>query len=181
MIWALYIAGGLIGTLIVLGVVLAILGSRLPEDHAASMTIRLRRPVEDVWAAIDDVMAYPAWAKGVTRVEKLPDRDGREAVRQTMGRNSFVLERVRYEPPRVLERWITDDRGPFSGSWTYELAPAADGCTVKLTERGRVQSALPRAVMKHLVGYHTYLAGHLASLAGKFGEEVVVVEKRMGG
>jgi uncharacterized protein YndB with AHSA1/START domain len=166
-----------IGILALVLVALAVLGSRLPEEHTAAASVRIGKPPEAVWAVLADAASYPAWAGGVTKVERLPDRDGHEVWRQSMGRNSFVLETTRGEPPRVLERTIADEHGPFSGKWTYELRPDGGGTVVRLSEHGRIRSAIPRAVMRHAVGYHLYLSKHLRSLAAHFGETGEVFDK----
>lgn len=179
LLWILWIVLAVVAVLVLAGVVLTILGGRTPPGHVASATLRLRQPPEAVWALIDDAAAYPSWATGVNKVERVAGAGGAEAWRQTMGRNTFVLTTTRREPPRLLERTIADARGPFSGSWTYELAPEAGGAAtrVTLTERGHITQRLPRAVMKHFVGYHVYLVKHLQAMASKFGESAEVTDR----
>src|SRR6185295_2742840 len=116
------------------------------------------------------------WMKAVTKVEKLPDRNGHTAWKQTMGRNSFNLEEVLVEKPRRLKREIVDVKGPFSGSWEFLLipVPGADpsrkAVKVRLTEKGRVTATVPRAFM-HMFGEDMYLKKYLAALAAKFGQK----------
>jgi hypothetical protein len=123
-----------------------------------------------VWQVIADVQAQPTWAAGVTKVERLPDRDGRETVRVTMGRNRMVLETTRSERPRSLVRTVADEAQFFSGDWEYALTPDGAGCRVTLTEHGKVHAAVPRFLMKHVMNPAMYLEKHLRSLAATFGE-----------
>jgi uncharacterized protein YndB with AHSA1/START domain len=167
---ALWTLGGLVALFVLFLLLMAALGARLPVEHVASRSLRLRQPPEAVWALVSDAGSHPAWAAGVARVERLPDRNGHEAWRQHMGRNSFVLETTESDPPRRLVRTIGDDHTMFSGSWTYEIARDADGCTVRLTERGRVSNPMARGMMHYVFGEETYLKKHLASIARKFGE-----------
>ncbi len=161
-----------VGALVALGSFMYLLGARLPEEHVAAVRLRLNQPPEAVWAVPADFGGHGAWAPGVTKVERLGDAEGRERWRQHMGRNSFVIERTRSEPPRLLEGTIDDDHKMFSGRWQYDIAPGEAGSTVvTLTEHGRVPAKIPRAVMHYVMGKHVYIKKHLAGLAKKFGEE----------
>lgn len=175
MMWFLLIGGGLFGLIVLFSVVAWIAGSRLPEEHTASRAITLRQSPEAVWAVIEDCERYPEWSPNVTRVERVADDGGSEAWRLHMGRNSFVTRTTVSDPPRRLTRTISDDHGPFSGSWTYEVAPAAgdvEGVAVRLTETGRIKSPIPRFIMRYLVGEDAYLKANLRNLGRKFGEDV---------
>ncbi len=172
--WILGILGGLVGLLLLSGLALWILGRNLPEGHVQPATLRLSRPPAEVFAVIADVAAIPSWDTGVNRVERLPDRDGREAWRWTMGRNAMVLVTTVKEPPRRLVSTIGDEAKFFSGDWTYELAADGGGTLLTLTEHGRVHVAIPRAMMHYLpfiADPSLYLRRHLERLARKFGEE----------
>lgn len=153
--------------------VLWLLGRALPEGHEMSATLRLSRPPAEVFAVLADSAAIPSWDRGVDRVERLPDRDGREAWRWTMGRNAMVLVTTRSEPQALLVRTIGDEAKFFSGDWTYAVSADGTGCAVELTEHGRVHVAIPRAMMRYLpflADPALYLRRHLERLAGRFGE-----------
>jgi uncharacterized protein YndB with AHSA1/START domain len=169
----LWILLGLVGAFMLLVVVLHLLGKRLPEGHVISATLRLARTPEEVFAVLVDTSAIPSWDPGVTRVERLPDREGKETWRWTMGRNRMVLTTTRSEPPRTLARAIADEAKFFSGTWTYEISREGSGCAVLLTEHGRVHVAIPRAAMHYLsflADPSMYLKRHLTRLADRFGE-----------
>lgn len=179
-IMVLWGVGGLVVLLVLAGVVLALLGRSIPVEHTASSEVKLPASADKVYALLDDMPAQATWASGVTKVDKLPDHHAMPAARVHMGRNSFVLVSTRRTPPNpaspdgrgVLERTIQDDHGAqFTGTWLYTITPGPDAgsCHVKLTETGRVRGAIPRAMMKHVFGYHLYINKHLASLAKKFG------------
>ena len=68
---------------------------------------------------------------------------------------------------------MIDDGGPFSGSWTYEITPAANGSSVTLTEQSNVPNPCFRLMMK-LFGPTKYLDEHLQDIAKNFGETVTV-------
>jgi uncharacterized protein YndB with AHSA1/START domain len=171
--WLLWVAGGVVGVVALLLLVLHLLGKGLPEAHVMSVTLRLAKPREEVFAALADVPGIPSWDKGVDRVERLADHDGHEVWRWSMGRNVMTLETTRSEAPAVLVRTIADQAKMFSGDWTYELSAEGSGCALLLTEHGNVHVAIPRAMMKYLPAIadpSMYLKRHLERLAAKFGE-----------
>jgi len=174
MLIAVWIGLGVVLLLAVFLVLAYVLGSRLPEEHVATMSLRLNQRPDAVWGLIADVEKHPSWSPGVNRVERKPDRNGHEAWQQTMGRNSFVLETTEKRAPEggrggVLLRTITDNNGPFMGSWRYEVAPDGGGTRLRLTEAGRVKSPIPRYIM-HLMGETMYLKSHLKAVAKRFNE-----------
>lgn len=171
MFWALlYFVAGVVVVIVLAAVVLYAMGSKIPVEHAATSSIDLPQTAAEVYGYINDIEGHAAWAKGTTGVLLLPERNGMQVARVNMGRNSFVLTRTRHEPPTLLERTISDDHGPFSGSWRYEFKDRPEGgCTVRLTEVGRITSPVPRAIMKYFTGYHMYVNMHLKSLAEKCG------------
>jgi hypothetical protein len=186
-----WFALGVAGVVAVLGaaalVVLHIQGRKIPVEHEATSVLDIHAPIERVFDAIADVQRHPEWSRGVKRVLVMPDTGHggvpMQTVRMEMGHNSFVLVRTRFEPPTLLERTITDERGPFSGTWLYRLKPlppdeAGVRCEVRLTERGRVRQPVFRALMKYVFGYHKFTHAHLRSLARKF--EVRPREPRRG-
>jgi hypothetical protein len=167
------IAIALIVVLLLAILVMHAMGRALPVEHTAIVSIRLQQPPEAAWDVLAEIAAYPKWTT-TTSVLQLPSDDPDHPLfRQSMGRNSFVLRRSRAERPRVLQFTIEDDAKMFSGDWTYTIEPAAagaKGCTVTLTEHGRVPHAIPRFFMKYIFGTQVYIRKQLAALAKKFGE-----------
>jgi uncharacterized protein YndB with AHSA1/START domain len=170
MIW-LWIVLGVVGVIALAMLVLYVLGRRLPEEHIASASITLKQPQAVVWDAISDIAGHKQWVKGLTKLERMPDRDNHPVWRQQMGRNSFLLEISELQPPTRMVGTIADEAQFFSGNWEYVVTPEGEGTRVLLTERGRVKLAIPRAMMEYLMGKDTYLKKHLRDLAAKFGEK----------
>jgi uncharacterized protein YndB with AHSA1/START domain len=170
MVW-LWITLGVVGLLAFFMAVMYVLGKRLPEEHVASAAITLKQPQGVVWEAVSNIADHKHWVKGLTKLERLPDRDNHPVWRQQMGRNSFVLEISELQPPTRMVGTIADEAQFFSGNWEYVLSPEGAGTKVTLTERGRVKLAIPRAMMEYLFGKDTYLKRHLRDLAAKFGEK----------
>jgi ribosome-associated toxin RatA of RatAB toxin-antitoxin module len=169
MLWAIWIVSGLVFLVGLPIVILIWLGKGIPEEHVASGAIDVSASAEEAFALIENVSEHPSWNKVVSKVEMLPEKHGLQTCRMHMGRNSFVLVRTKHQPPRVIEQTISDERGPFGGTWLYTITPKAGGCEIKLTENGRVKSPLPRAVMKYVMGYHMYLNMQLKALGARLG------------
>ncbi len=161
----------------VLFVVLRSMGEKIPVEHTATSFIVVPASPDKVFEAVADIQSHTEWAKGTTRVHMLPEKDGMQQARVHQGHNSFILLRTRCDPPKLIERTISDDHAHFSGTWLYKFAPVAGslegraGTEVRLTETGRVNNPVFRAIMKRFFGYHTYTHKHLESLARKFGGE----------
>lgn len=149
------------------------LGLALPRGHVAARRVRLRRPPEVVWARIRDHAAEPGWRSKLDRVERLPDEGGRERWKEISGRSALTFETIEADPPRKLVRRIADEKLPFGGSWTIEVAgEGASGAVVTVTEHGEVKHPLFRVVSRFVIGHTRTIDGYLRDLASSFGEAV---------
>ena len=164
----LYIIITLLGLLFVLFGVLGIMGSRLPETHVARASLEVSAPAAKVFGWIERVEEMPAWVPDITRVERLPDAEGKPVHRQVMGRNSFVTVTTVFEPPTRLTREIADEHQHFSGTWEHVVEPRGEqACTLTLIETGTVKSPIPRAIMHYFIGEDAYLKRFLGHVARK--------------
>ena len=164
--WVLIVVGFLAG----LVALAAVIGLLLPKEHKATKTLHLKRPPAEVWAAITGYGSMAQWRTNLARVERLPDRDGKQVWKEVTkdGWELPLAEEV-VEPPRRLVRRIADPSLPFGGNWTYEIEPAADGCSITITENGEVSNPLFR-LMSRLTDQSANIVQFLQSLAAKFGE-----------
>lgn len=164
-------AGGLVGLLAAFAAVMYLIGRGMSPGHRHTCVLRLRQPAEAVYEAIADVRAWPAWDRGVNRVEVEVDAAGVLRGTMFMGRNVMGIEATRIEPPRLHEIHVEDLGAKiFSGTWRYEITSTDDGCEVRLTEEGEIHAAVPRAMARKLADPRMYLKRHLRVLARKFGE-----------
>lgn len=164
--WVFWGFGGLIA--IVLLVVLV--GYLIPRDHVASVEDVVAASPERVWAAMTSVEDYPAWRRGVERVERLPDRDGRLAWRE-VGSSTMSLGVEEQEP---MGRWVVrilDEDLPFGGTWTYTLAPEAGGTRIALTEEGSVYNPVFRFVSRFVMGHDATMRAWMEDLRVHLGED----------
>lgn len=178
--WWLWVLVAGVGGLVLLGLIAWAIGRSLSPDHVTEASVALKQKPETVYALIADVGGYPKWSK-IEKVTRLDDQPGMERWRQHFGRNSVVTTTTMNQPPKVYQQTIADDAKFFSGTWTYSIAPTAQGCRVTLTEHGKVHHAIPRFMMRFLVDPAMYLKGQLRAMAKHFGEQAdIEVSPRKG-
>jgi hypothetical protein len=142
----------------------AFIGSRLAQSHRASVEKVFPVLPEAIWGAITDIDAFPSWRAGVTRVERLPDRNGYPAWVEEgkSGRMTMAVERM--EAPRVLVGRIADPGLPFGGTWTYEITPGPSGSRLRIIENGEIYNPLFRFMVRFVFGYEGTLRSYMTSL-----------------
>jgi uncharacterized protein YndB with AHSA1/START domain len=155
--------------LIVIGAVVFIVGSRLPQNHTASRTAQLPRPPEVVWAAITDVAAFPSWRGEVESVVQLAPQNDKPVWREKSHRgNTITYAAEVWEPPRHLVTRITDKDLPFGGSWDYVISPSGTGSTITITEHGEIYNPVFRVVSRFMSQSAT-IEAYLTALATRLG------------
>lgn len=162
----------ILGVLAVLVALIWLVGALLPKEHVATRMARYHQPPEKIWDALTDVEGMPAWRKDVKAVKRLPDRDGRPAWVETSSFGEMPLYVEASEPPRRLVTRIADPSLPFGGTWTFEVAAADGGATLRITERGEVRPAFFRFMSRFVFGYTATMETYLRDLGAKFGENV---------
>ena len=152
-------------------ILVTVIGWLLPRDHVATRIGRYHQTPDAIWKAITDVDAMPGWREGLKRVEHLPDSNGLPAHLEVTSNGKIPFETMEMTPPQKLVTRIADPKLPFGGTWTFEIIPAADGATLRITERGYVTNPFFRFMSKFVFGQTSTMESYLKSLAKKFGDE----------
>lgn len=118
MIW-MWILAGLAGLL----VVVAIVGSLLPEDYRAEADRTVDGTPEDVWARIQNVERFPMAAGMAKSVTRLPDEDGGAVWEERMSGSTVRVRQSLAEPPHRAVREMADRVVPVTARAEIELAP----------------------------------------------------------
>jgi uncharacterized protein YndB with AHSA1/START domain len=145
------------------------IGSRLPQSHTASVTQVFPVAPATIWSAITEVDAFPSWRAGVTRVERLPDRNGHPVWIETgrSGRITMAIERM--DAPRVLVTRIAEPGLPFGGTWTSEISPEAPGARLTITENGEIYNPFFRFMARCILGYQGTMRSYMTALEKRLG------------
>ena len=133
----------LIAALVLLAVVVFVVGSALPQDHAASRTRTFKATPDAVWAAINDPAITPKGSPTTETTESVPSR--------------LLVHRVVGE-------------SAFAGSWTFEIAPVPAGSTLTITENASVFNPVFRFVSRFVMGHYRSIDAFMSALADRFPE-----------
>jgi uncharacterized protein YndB with AHSA1/START domain len=155
-----FVSAGLVA--VILAVVAV--GYLLPVKHSASRERTYAASPSTVFAAISTPADLPRWRRGVKSVELLPDEGERPRFREvgSDGAITYVVEEL--VPERRMVTRISDKSLPFGGSWTYELMPAANGTTLRITEKGEVYNPIFRFMSRFVLGHHRTIDNYMADL-----------------
>jgi hypothetical protein len=158
--------------LFVLFLVMArILGARLPVAHVARVRGTYHQDPQAIWDCMMRLPQAPNWRSGIKQIERLPDRDGHQVWVEVSRRGRLTLVFETVDAPHRLVTRIADEKLPFGGTWTFEIAPAPDGCTVTITEDGEIYAPMFRFMARRVFGYHGMLTRYLRDLGKNFGEK----------
>lgn len=157
---------------IVIGVPLLLfaVGSFLPRDHVARMSIELNASSDKIWTLVSDLADTPRWRKdisGVT-VDSAPGGPVRYVEQSSHGKVPFEI--VSQDPPKGQVVRVVDDDQPFGGTWTWELIPAGAGTRVIITEAGFIKNPLFRVMSKLVFKPTNTIRSYLQALARELGE-----------
>jgi len=162
--WLLFIAAALLGLVLLV----AIIGLMLPKAHRATRMARFKQPPEVVFAAITGPQEW----RGISKSELAAD-GGPRRWREQSSRRSITFEEAASDPPRLSRSRIADTHLPYSGTWTWDIAPTADGgCTCRITEEGEVSNPIFRFVGRFIIGHTRTIDDYLSALGRKFNEPV---------
>jgi hypothetical protein len=125
MIW-LWIAAGVVGFV----VLTTLLGLCLPEKYAARVQGTLKRPPEEVWAALLDFHKHPMTGRMVKRIEVLPDAKGLPSWVEDMGHTRITVTTVQADAPTHLVRELKDQVVPMTARIEFHLERIDEGCRV---------------------------------------------------
>jgi hypothetical protein len=164
--WVMYAIAALIGLILLA----ALVGLTRPRGHVARTQAEYAKPPAEVWQVVSDFDRWHEWNPEIKAVQQLPDRNGHRAVSVKSSWGDAATEFTVWEPPSKLRSDM--DAGSFSGSWTYELSPTANGATLlTVTEQGEVGNPLFRTMMMFHDNYETMTSFHHA-LAKRLGVTV---------
>ncbi len=159
----------IVGSLVFAAVVMAAVGAMLPVKHQASRKARFRKPAEAIYAVI---AGSPDWRPDVKASGALPGANGRKRWwEQDSHGKKITFELVEDSRPVRRVTRIADEKLPYGGTWTIEVAPVApDESEVRVTEDGEVYNVIFRFMSRFIFGYYGSVDAYLKNLGAKLGE-----------
>ena len=143
-------------------VVVIVVGALLPKKHTVSRTVTFHQPAEKIWALIS---GPPSWRPDVRNYQELPPTEGRRMWRETDKHNQTITyEALESVPPLRQVVRIADPKLPFGGTWTYEIVPAGQSCSLTITENGEVYNPLFRFVSQFIIGHTATIDAYIKAL-----------------
>jgi hypothetical protein len=170
----LLIVGVIVALVAVLVAVVLVIGSRLPPQHVASRSIRLKKSPADVYNVIHDFAHAPQWRSDVKNVEMLGTVNGQLQFREHGSNGTVTYELLADQPNQGFNTRIVDRDLGYSGQWEYVIVPTADGSLLTITERGEVSNLIFRFMSRYIFGHTATMDGVLKALAQHFGESAVL-------
>jgi hypothetical protein len=166
----------LVALLVLIVLVVVTIGAFLPSRHISTRAARFHQPPDAIWRAIADYAKFPEWRKDVSRVETLPDLNGKPVWREFDRHGGSIPYQVMVMvAPRVLVTRIADPQLPFGGTWTYEISSQADGSSLlRITEDGEIYNPIFRFAARFVLGYTQTQEQYLQALGAKFGQSVTI-------
>lgn len=156
------------GVLVTAVLVVVIVGAMLPVKHRVSRETTYRATPAQLFALIRNVNDYPSWQPTVTKVEVLPDENGKPRARETNGGMAILYEFDEIVPDRRIVSRIADPKLPFGGSWTYELNPRGDATTLRITENGEVYNVVYRFASRFIMGQSSTIEKYLKAVGTRY-------------
>lgn len=114
--------------------VLLLAGLALPGVRTSTGSATLSRSRETIWSILVDLDGMPRWRSDLTRLERLPDLDGRLTWRETGPGGDRVVQMVTAEAPRRLVMRSADDSNRDERSIELEEIQSGTGTLVHVTE-----------------------------------------------
>jgi hypothetical protein len=162
--WLLIIICGLAGLI----ALIVIIGWLLPRNHKVSRTLSLHIPPKTVW---DLITGPPLWRPEIRGFQPMPPNGDHRVWRETDGHGQLITyEAIESTPPSRLVVKIADPSLPFGGTWTYEIAPTPEGCSLTITEDGEIYNPIFRFVARIFISQSATIDAYFNAMTARFSE-----------
>jgi hypothetical protein len=163
--WLVWIGGGGLALVLLLGVVVFVVGSLLPVRHRVSRSVILNAAPDRLYAVLRDFEHASRWRSDVLRTEMVSSADGRVRFREHGRHGAVTYELVVDEPQRRMVTRIADQGLGYGGSWTYTFLPRDRGTELTIVEQGEVSNPMFRFMSQLVFGQTATIDTYLRALA----------------
>lgn len=161
--------GSFVG-IVVLLIVAAVVGMLMEPGHVVTREAIYAHPPEEVWRVITRFDRTPAWRSDVEAVQ-IESGDPIQFV-EMGNQGPMPMEVTEQEAPHRMVIMARDPSLPFTGSWTFELAPTEGGTRLSVTEQGSIDNPLFRFVARVFMDPADTAQTYLVDLGRHLGQEV---------
>jgi hypothetical protein len=151
-----------------------LIGAALPQEHTATVRIRLNRPPARVYATLVNVTESTTWRSDLNAVEVISPEGEPLRWRESGKYGTITFTRDDDVPARRIVVRIDDTTQGFGGRWIYELEPTGQGTVLTITEEGEVYSALFRFMSRFVFGHYATLESYARDLGRHFGDDIAI-------
>ena len=161
-----------------------VVGMLLRDDYEGRLDLILPVPPERVWEELEAFHRHPVTGSMARAVQ--PVEDDPPAWIEDLGNTRVRVATVRREPPRRLEREMTDEVVPMVAHWTFELEPDDEGGTRILARNrtvvrsGSWRSPIFRLILRSTGACEKVLREYFRSIAGALHTTATVVSPEGG-
>ncbi|HEY2847398.1 MAG TPA: SRPBCC family protein [Pyrinomonadaceae bacterium] len=167
------VVGVLVGVILAIGLLIWLVGSRLPIDHTASRSIRLKKDMPTVYAVVRDFKDSATWRPDIKSIEVLEPNGGHYRFREEGPNDKITYEIVEDVPnDHIVTRIVDTDLG-YSGSWRYQFSADGQGTVLRITENGEVSNVIFRFMSYYFFGHTATIDAYLIALAKRLGEDEI--------
>jgi hypothetical protein len=153
------------------GLIVYLIGTRLPVNHKASVTGTVEASPARVFAIITDVADGAEWRKQVKAVRVLPPDQGRDHWVEDLGHGqTMTFLAVKTEAPTERDVLLDVPGASYGGTWTYKLSPGPTPgtTTLSITEAGFINPPFYRFMMHHIFGMDHNINAYFKDLDNAF-------------
>ena len=169
---ALIIVLSIVAVVVLVTLVIALIGWRLPKEHSATRSVLIHKPPDQVYAVARDFASMPKWRSDVRSVHVSTASDGRLQFREDGSNGAVNYELAEDLSGQRMVTRITDTDLGYSGQWTYVFKAEGPDTRVAITEDGVVSNVIFRFLSRYAFGHTATIDTYLKSLGKQFGETV---------
>ena len=159
------------GILFTVAMLALIIGQFLPAEHEVSLSAEFEQPPDKLWNILTNYKGYPEWRIDLHRVDLLSNMNGLHRWQEfDQSKMDLTYVEVKVEKPRLLIIKIVDQNISFGGTWKMELSPTSNGCLLKVTETGTIESGFFRFIATYIFGFDSTIRSFINMLKVHLGE-----------
>jgi hypothetical protein len=158
-----------LAVLLALFVLVTLVGAGMEAEHVAHGSRLFGAPPERVWSALLSIRQLPLDRSDLRNIESASEKDRVPESIEVMG-SPVKIEAPTQRPPAELVVTTVERDLPFSGTWTFQLAPEVNGTRLTIVEAATIRSRPLRFFVKTILGEDVLMEGIFRAVKRKLSE-----------